>query len=64
MKIYAIHSRFYDDGRITAHRMQYELPEKPANKYIEHRDYDAYFDYYTSEEERDKAYAEIKEEEL
>lgn len=59
MKIYAVHSQFYDNGKVTAHIVQYELPKKPENKYRECRDYDAYVNYYTSKKEADRAYKEV-----
>lgn len=62
MKIYAVHSQFYDNGKVTAYTRQYELPEKPENKYTEHRDHDAYVDYYTSKKEADKACEDIRRE--
>lgn len=60
MKIYAVNSSFYDDGRVKAYMTTLELDEKPESKYTEHPSYDHYVDYYTNKKDAEKAVAEAR----
>lgn len=60
MKIYAVCSKFYDDGRVNAYMTELELEEKPENKYKEYPRYDRYVDYYTNKKKAEKAVAEAR----
>lgn len=60
MTVYAVHSKYYDNGKTEAYMRTYELDNKPENKYKEYARYDSYTDYFTNKKEAEKLVRDIR----